>query len=122
MCCAGDGGMFCNAGITCIALPNGTSICGLSGVGGRGGTGGTGGPGGNTFSCGPSTSCEVDAQYCLQVFSGISTIPATYACLPVPSACLPTPTCTCLQAEGIGGAATCAEVSAGALRVTLAGA
>jgi len=112
--------MFCNAGITCIALPNGTSICGLSGVGGRGGAGGTGGVGGNTFSCGSSTACEVNAQYCLQVLAAIPEIPPTYACLPVPSACMPTPTCSCLQAEGIGGTATCAEVSAGALRVTLA--
>jgi hypothetical protein len=120
MCCAGDGGMFCNAGISCIALPNGMSICGLSGGGGRGGSGGTGGTGGNTFSCGSSASCEVNAQYCLQVFAGIPEIPTTYACLPVPSACTPVPTCSCLQAEGIGGAATCAEVSAGALKVTLA--
>jgi hypothetical protein len=116
-CCAGDGGMFCNAGTTCIALPNGTSICGLSGVGGRGGAGGSGA---NTFSCGSSTACEVNAQYCLQVLAAVPEIPPSYACLYVPSACMPTPTCSCLQAEGIGAAARCAEGSAGALRVTLA--
>jgi len=121
MCCPVDGGLACNPGITCIVLPNGNSICGLSGVGGRGGSGGSGGAGGDTFSCGSSVSCEVNAQYCLQIYTGIAQIPPQNACLPVPSACMPVPTCSCLQAEGIGGGATtCAEVSPGAIRVSFA--
>jgi hypothetical protein len=114
MCCAGG---ICNSGV-CIDLGGGT-ICGISALGGRGGQSGGGGAGGNSFSCG-SSSCEVDAQFCLQASGGIPSIPPTYTCLPVPSACLPTPTCSCLQSQGIAGAATCAEVSPGALRVTLA--
>jgi hypothetical protein len=62
----------------------------------------------------------VNAQFCLEIFSGIATIPAQYTCLPVPSACMPTPTCSCLQSQGVAGAADCREISAGALRVTLA--
>ena len=72
------------------------------------------------FPCGPSASCDVNAQYCLQFSSGIATIPPTYACLSVPSACLPTPTCSCLQGQGIAGAGTCVESAPGALRVSIA--
>jgi hypothetical protein len=129
MCCRGDGGNVCNAGLMCLDSGNVLNICVTSGLGGRGGQSGAGGAGGSPacaappcFACGPSVSCSVDAQYCLQFSSGVPSNPPTYTCLTTPSACEPTPTCGCLQGQGIAGAATCTESAPGALKVTLAGA
>ena len=93
----------------------------VSGLGGSGGQSGAGGAGGNgSFACGTSSTCQVDAQYCVEILAGIPAIPPTYGCLPVPAACQPTPTCACLQQQGIAGSATCAMSAPGALKITFA--
>jgi hypothetical protein len=72
------------------------------------------------FTCGPTLSCQKNAQYCHTTSGGPAGSTTTYQCRATPTACLPTPTCMCLQAETSIIAISCQQGAAGELTVVTA--
>jgi hypothetical protein len=52
-----------------------------------------------TFSCGPSLSCTVDAEYCQIGYPGVPNSTPIRSCEDMPAPCAVSPDCTCILAN-----------------------
>ena len=72
------------------------------------------------YACGADLQCQTSGEYCESTTGGMPVVPTSFRCVKLPAACQSSPTCACLEAQGVGGSASCNQRGTGELFVTLA--